>query len=110
NGLTTNYNGGGSFRLIAANLNGSATSAVCVVNVYDRNLYYNNPAPTNAVLPAGGTLRQRASAYGMPPVFFTLRKDGTNVPGFISLPENVFPEIYDEYYDLTLPGLQPADS
>ncbi|NBV25592.1 MAG: hypothetical protein EBS05_27250, partial [Proteobacteria bacterium] len=28
----------------------------------------------------------------------------------ISLPENVFPEIYDEYYDLTLPGLQPADS
>ncbi|NBR85440.1 MAG: hypothetical protein EBT61_08025 [Verrucomicrobia bacterium] len=89
NGLTTNYNGGGSFRLIAANLNGSATSAVCVVNVYDRNLYYNNPAPTNAVLPAGGTLRQRASAYGMPPVFFTLRKDGLHQPAGERVPRNL---------------------
>ena len=106
----TNYNASGTYRLIAANLNGSATSSVAVVNVYDRNLYYNNPAPTNAVLPQGGNLRQRASTYGLPPVYFTLRKDGTNVPGFISLPENVFPEIYDSYYDLTLTNLQPSDS
>lgn len=106
----TNYNGGGNYRLIAANLNGSATSAVTVVSIYDSKLYTVNPAPTNATLAAGGTLRQLFKTYGLPPVNFTLRKDGTNVPGLISLPENVFTDLYSAQYSLTLTNLQPSDS
>ncbi len=106
----TNYNGGGNYRLIAANLNGSATSAVTVVNIYDRSLYAVNPAPTNATLAAGSTMRQLFKAYGLPPVNFTLRKDGTNVPGFISLPENLFTDIFYAQHELTVPNLQAMDS
>ncbi|MEN9572866.1 MAG: hypothetical protein RL514_721 [Verrucomicrobiota bacterium] len=106
----TNYNAGANYRLIAGNASGSVTSSVALVSVYDSALYYNNPQPTNAVLPAGGTLLQRAAAYGLPPINFTLRRNGTNVPGFISLPQNYFPEPYSGYRDLAVPNLQPLDS
>ena len=106
----TNYTADANYRLIAGNASGSATSSVAIVSVYNSSLFSSNPQPTNAVLATGGTLLQRAVAYGLPPINFTLRRNGTNVPGFISLPQNVFPEPYSGYCDLAVPNLQPLDS
>lgn len=114
NGRDTNYSAGGPYRLIAENtyesVTRSVTSSATVVVVHPDGLYPEDPAPTNATLLAGSTLQQRFRTGGFPPVFFTLRKNGINVPGYVGLAQNVFPDPYSAYHDLAVPNLQPLDS
>ena len=77
------YNGDYSVRV--SNPAGSVTSAVVHVEVFPAQAPQIVDHPTNVTINTGDSTTFRVSAYGFPPVNFTWRKDGTNIPGQIGL-------------------------